>query len=91
MHQVAATAGISIITLSSDASLAGPGVYAMGFTPDVQIKRVIGYAVLHCAHIFAALTPNGAYGTLVGRAFETSVSSMGGTVTALETFRSHAA
>jgi ABC-type branched-subunit amino acid transport system substrate-binding protein len=86
VHQVAAASGVSILTLSTDASLAGPDVYVMGFTPDAQVVRVVAYAVAHGAHQFGALVPDNAYGLLVTDALQSAVARAGGTLIAAETY-----
>jgi len=83
---VARNNNINVLTLSSDASLAEPGVFVMGFTAAPQVERVVSYASMHGLHHFAALIPNNAYGALVGRAFQESVARHGGTLVDYQTY-----
>ena len=41
---VARRAGVPVIAFSNDESVAGDGVYIMGFTPDQSIGRVVSFA-----------------------------------------------
>src|SRR3954469_4841686 len=65
---VARRSGVPVIAFSNDVSVAGDGVYLMGFTPRESIDRVIGYARSKNMVRFAALTPNGVYGRRAGEA-----------------------
>jgi ABC-type branched-subunit amino acid transport system substrate-binding protein len=86
VHQAVAGSGVGVLTLSSDASVAGADVYVMGFTPDTQVARVVGYAAARGAQRFAALVPGNAYGLLVMDAFQNAVARAGGAVVAVETY-----
>jgi ABC-type branched-subunit amino acid transport system substrate-binding protein len=83
---IAQGAGLQILPLSTDTSLAERGVYVMGHAPGAQVDRVISYAVSHGAHNFAALVPSSPYGVLVGREFLNAVAMNGGNVTAYENY-----
>ena len=83
---VTQSTGINILTLSSDVSLAVPGVFVMGFAPAPQVERVVSYATEHGLHHFAALVPNNAYGTLVGQAFRDAILRHGGTIAGYEIY-----
>jgi len=86
VRSITASADINMLTLSTDTSEAGPGVFVMGFAPQPQIDRVVAYAVAHGLRHFAALIPDNPYGALVGPAFEQAVVRYGGTVTVMETY-----
>lgn len=86
VHAIAQASNISMLTLSTDTSLAGPGVYVMGFAPGPQVERIVAYASARGLHHFAALVPNNAYGNLVGAAFQESVQRHGGTLVVTENF-----
>lgn len=81
-----AGSGVSVLTLSTDMSLAGNGVYVMGFSPTAQAERIAKYAVNHGLKRFAALVPGNTYGSLVGQAFQLEVAKDGGTMVALNTY-----
>jgi branched-chain amino acid transport system substrate-binding protein len=83
---VAAKAGIPVISFSNDSSVAGNGVYLMGYSPAQSITRVVGYARGKGMTRFAALVPKGTYGERAGTAMLRAVESAGGTVVSLEAF-----
>lgn len=72
--------GVSMLALSTDVSLAEPGLYVMGFAPTPQVRRVVSFALSRGIKKFAALIPAGPYGDLVSGAFEEAVRAGGGDV-----------
>lgn len=78
------SANIGTLALSTDVSLAEPGVFVMGFAPTPQVERVIGFAARQGARRFAALIPSGPYGQIVNKAFEAAVRQNGGELVASE-------
>ena len=89
---IARRAGVPIIAYSNDESVAGNGVYIMGFTPDQSIGRVVSFARSRGLNSFGALVPTGLYGQRAGQAFLTAVRKSGGRVVSMETYdRSQAA
>jgi len=83
---IARAAKIPVIGYSNDASVAGNGVYLLGYAPDQSITRVISFASGKGAKNFAALVPKGLYGERAGSAFLNAVQAAGGTAVGLETF-----
>ncbi len=83
---VARAAGVPIISYSNDLSVAGNGVYLLGYMPEQSIERVVGYARGRGLSNFAALVPKGVYGERAGSAFLAKVKAAGGTLVAMETF-----
>src|SRR5687767_2219607 len=75
---VARQAGVPVIAYSNDESVAGNGVYIMGFTPDQSINRVVGYARSRGLNSFGALVPTGLYGQRAGQALLGAVRKSGG-------------
>jgi ABC-type branched-subunit amino acid transport system substrate-binding protein len=59
---IARKASVPVIAFSNDVSVAGGGVYLMGFTPGQSVARVVSYARSAGLERFGALTPNGVYG-----------------------------
>ncbi len=88
---VARAANVPIISYSNDDSVAGNGVYLLGYSPEQSIQRVVGFARSKGLTTFAALVPKGVYGERSGKAFLERVKSSGGTVVAMETFDRSAA
>ncbi|MEA3002778.1 MAG: hypothetical protein QOH81_1566 [Sphingomonadales bacterium] len=83
---VARRSGVPVIAFSNDVSVAGDGVYLIGFTPGESIERVIGYARSKNLDRFAALTPNGVYGRRAGEAMIDIVAHAGGRLIGMQSF-----
>jgi ABC-type branched-subunit amino acid transport system substrate-binding protein len=83
---VAQNTGVQILPLSTDTSLAEPGVYVMGLAPGAQVQRVVDYAIAQGSHNFAALVPSTPYGVLVNDVFINQVAQRGGNVVASVTY-----
>jgi ABC-type branched-subunit amino acid transport system substrate-binding protein len=83
---IARAANVPIISYSNDESVAGNGVYLLGYSPEQSVERVVGYARARGLSNFAALVPKGVYGERAGKAFLAKVNGAGGAVVAMETF-----
>ncbi|MDR3424318.1 MAG: penicillin-binding protein activator [Alphaproteobacteria bacterium] len=83
---VAQINGLQMLPLSTDTTLAEPGVYVMGLAPGPQVERVIAYAAAHGAHHFAALVPATPYGALVEQVFHNAAAQKDGLVIDEETY-----
>ncbi len=86
VQKAARSASIPVISYSNDASVAGGGVYVLGFQPDQSIERVVAFARARGIERFAALVPNGAYGQRASAALLRAVRDSGGKVVAMETY-----
>jgi ABC-type branched-subunit amino acid transport system substrate-binding protein len=78
--------GVPLIAFSTDASVAGNGVYLLSFMPQNEVKRVIGYAASQGRSAFGALIPQTAYGDVVAKAFSDSVAAANKRVVDVERF-----
>lgn len=67
--------GVKVLSFSTDRTVAGSGVYILGFTPDQQVARVLAYARAKGLSRFALLAPDSAYGNAVAQAMETALSN----------------
>jgi ABC-type branched-subunit amino acid transport system substrate-binding protein len=83
---IAARAGVPVISFSNDVSVAGKGVYILGYNPNQSIDRVVGFAKEKGLSSFAGLVPKGVYGERAGTALLRAVEQAGGTVVSLQTF-----
>lgn len=54
--------GTPLIGFSSDRSVAGAGVYTMGFTPEHQVRQIVDHAVAQGREKFTALVPQTLFG-----------------------------
>lgn len=88
---VARQSSVPLIAFSNDESVAGNGVYILGFTPAQSIDRVVGYARSRGAARFGALVPTGVYGQRASQAMLAAVRASGGQLTGMETFNRTAA
>jgi branched-chain amino acid transport system substrate-binding protein len=76
----ARAAGANVIAFSSDRSVAGDGVFTMGFFPEDEVERVVAYALGRGLRRFAALAPDASYGRTVAAALQAAVEAGGGTI-----------
>jgi ABC-type branched-subunit amino acid transport system substrate-binding protein len=53
---------VPVLAFSTDRSVAGDGIYLLGFLPGNDTTRVVSYAIAQGHHKFAALVPSTAYG-----------------------------
>jgi len=86
IEPIAARAHVPVITFSNDESVAGDGVYLLGYVPSQAIDRVVTYAQSRGITTFAGLVPNSLYGQRASTAFLRSVEGAGGQVVSLQTF-----
>jgi len=54
--------GVPVLAFSTDRTVAGNGIYLMGFQPEGDTTRVVDYALGQGKHSFAALVPATAFG-----------------------------
>lgn len=83
---IAAKANVPVISFSNDVSIAGNGVYIMGYNPGQSIERVVEFARGKGLSKFAALVPKGVYGERSGTSLLRAVEQEGGTVVSMQTF-----
>ena len=79
-------AAVPVISFSNDTSVAGNGVYLIGFTPGESVSRVVRHARAGGAERFAALVPEGVYGRRAGEAMVEAVQRSGGRLVGSQTF-----
>jgi branched-chain amino acid transport system substrate-binding protein len=82
--QVTRPRNIPVIAFSTDANVAGPGVYLLSFLPETDVERIVQYATSTGKRSFAALVPDNPYGSVVEAAFRQEVARRGGQIVALE-------
>lgn len=83
---LARKANVPLISFSNDVSVAGNGVYLMGYTPAQSIERVVSYARSRGIQSFAGLMPNGIYGQRASTAFIRAVEASGGRVVGMQNY-----
>lgn len=80
---LAASRGVNVISFSNDASIAAANVWVLGFRPEEQIERVLGYAAGQGLTHFGALAPDDAYGRRSLAAWREALARLPGTDAAL--------
>ena len=80
-------AGRPVVAFSSDAGVAGPGVYLLSFLPADDVNRIIAYSASQGRKSFAALLPANAYGAVVEASFRRAVARAGGRIVAIRSYR----
>jgi len=83
---IARRADIPVISFSNDSSVAGNGVYLMGFTPGQSIARVVDHARSVGLERFGALAPTGVYGRRASDAMVGAVQDSGGRLVAMQIY-----
>ncbi len=84
---VAARSNTPLLSFSNDPSVAGNGTYLLSFPPEAEVKRIVEYAASTGTTRFAVMGPDSTYGRRVTRAYEQAVRSVGGEITAKETYK----
>ena len=82
----ARAAGVPVVAFSSDASVAGPGVYLLSFLPSDDIGRIVSYSASQGRESFGALLPASSYGQVVEASFRQAVAAVGGRIVAIERY-----
>ncbi len=80
-------AGAPVVAFSSDASVAGPGVYLLSFLPSDDVHRIVSYSASQGRRSFAALLPANSYGAVVEAAFRSAVAASGGRILAIQSYQ----
>jgi ABC-type branched-subunit amino acid transport system substrate-binding protein len=83
---IARHANIPVLSFSNDVSVAGNGVFLMGYSPSQSVARVVEYAKANGVTQFAGLIPSGVYGERASTALLRSVEAAGGQVISLQTY-----
>lgn len=80
----ARAAHVPVLAFSSDRRVGGGGIYAMGFLPEDQIRRVVGYALGQGITRFAALAPDNTFGATIFETLRDAVRAGGGQLAAAQ-------
>ena len=76
----ARAAGIKVIAFSNDRTIAGDGVFTMGFLPSEQVQRVVNFAIKKGVRRFAVLAPDNDYGVTIADALKQTAEANGAEV-----------
>ena len=77
----ARAANVPVVAFSSDRTVAGDGVYVMGFLPSAETDRVMRYAASRGLVRFGLLAPDNAYGAAVLDAMQRFAANTGVQIT----------
>lgn len=80
----ARAANVPVIAFSSDKSVAGQGVFAMGFHPEAEIERVLAFARSRGIARFAVLAPDDEGGKKAVEALQKASDANGATVSRIQ-------
>ncbi|MFW5660588.1 MAG: penicillin-binding protein activator [Oceanicaulis sp.] len=69
-------AGVPVIAFSTDATVAGDGVYLLSFPPDEEVRRITEYVADQGADRFAFIGPNSAYGQVASEAYARTIEDL---------------
>lgn len=83
---VARDHNIPVIAFSTDATVAGGGVYLLSFLPEQDVTRVVDYASRSGLTRFAGMIPQKEYGIRVSAAYRQAVEERGGVVAGMVTY-----
>jgi len=83
---IAREAKVPVLSFSNDSSVAGNGVFIMGFVPGQSVERVVAYSRAKGHQRFGALVPKTIYGDRSTAAFRAAVAAAGGTLVAVESY-----
>ena len=83
---LARKADVPVVSFSNDTSVAGGGVYLLGFTPGQSVSRVVAHARSSGASRFGAIAAEGVYGRRASEAMVGAVTRAGGQLTGVEIF-----
>ncbi len=74
---IAQAAGVNVLAFTNDNSIAQPGVWPMGISPDQQVSRVVSYAIESGRTRTAAILPEGQFGRLMAAALRQTAARLG--------------
>ena len=86
VQSTAREAGVPVIAFSNDTSVASADVFVMGHNPEQAIRRSVQFARGRGATRFAALLPEGDYGTRSASALGNALRDFGGVLARKESY-----
>ncbi len=78
--EVAAFRRVPVVGFSNNAAVARPGVYIMGVAPELQVARIVDFAVRQGLPRYALLAPESTYGNVITAAFQDAVLRSGAAI-----------
>ncbi len=73
---IAQAANVNVLAFTNDSSVAAPGIWTMGITPDEQVSRVVTAASAAGRTQIAALLPDTDFGHSLGTALQSATAAL---------------
>lgn len=86
VQAAARPAGVPVIAFANDPAVASPDVFVIGHLPEQSIRRAVQAARARGATRFAALVPEGDYGTRALSALDNALRDYGGALAAQQSY-----
>ncbi len=74
---IAQAADVNVLAFTNDSTVGAPGIWALGITPDEQVKRVIAAASAGGRTQVAALLPDTNFGHALGTSLQSATTALG--------------
>jgi ABC-type branched-subunit amino acid transport system substrate-binding protein len=74
---IAQEADVNMLPFTNDSSVAAPGIWPLGISPDQQVKRALAAASADGRTQVAALLPDDNFGHALGSAIQTETAALG--------------
>jgi ABC-type branched-subunit amino acid transport system substrate-binding protein len=86
VQPLATQAAVPVVAFSSDSRVAGGDVQIMGFVPENEVQRIIGFAAENGASTFGVLAPKDGYGEAVAAAAKAAAAARGTKITTIQLY-----
>lgn len=86
VQPLATQAAVPVVAFSNDSRIAGGDVQIMGFVPENEVQRMIGFAAGNGATLFGVLAPKDAYGEAVVASAKAAVAARGLKIAAIQLY-----
>ncbi|HWT11785.1 MAG TPA: penicillin-binding protein activator [Allosphingosinicella sp.] len=83
---IARRADVPVVAFSNDVSVAGDGIFIMGFNPGQSVDRVVAFARTRGVQRFGGLMPTDTYGQRSSQALIAAVEGAGGAMVGVEAY-----
>lgn len=87
VRPVAKAANVSVVSFTTDRTALGDGVYSIGFLPDADVNRIIGYAARNDLRKIALLVPDSPFGGVIAQAGQRAARQAGAEIVQIQPFK----
>jgi len=74
---IATAAGVNVLAFTNDSSVDAPGVWALGISPDEQVRRALSAAAAEGRTQVAGILPDNDFGHALGAAMQAATGALG--------------